>query len=1333
MLRCLPIMFFICAVASGDDWPTWQHDNRRTGASPEELAVSRLASAWEWRSPVPPVTAWHGPAKWDAYAYHRNLPSMRSYDNAFHVIAVGDSVWFGSSVDDSLYCLDAASGKQRWTYTADAPIRLAASWSDGCVYFGADDGFARCLDATSGALLWKSSPSSTERRILNNGRFIHPAPCRTGVVIEDGRAWFANSMLPWQKAWLSCVDAETGLATGDDHFVREMSGTTVEGAPALSREFLVLPQGRVAPRLFRRDDGTDQGEMVKSGGGSVVVVSLDEEIIHGPATDSRKGGFRRSSGESREVIAGLGRGNALVVDGGLSWMLTDTDLVCSEMRTGKVLWKKATNCPCSLAKAGGTIFAGGVDEVHAYSAADGALLWTADADGRVFSMAVANGRLFATTDCGVVHCFAPSTEKDVVSTDEKRSKEPSQRIPGLKDDDLISHWVFDESSIVDRRLDARVGDNVTLSAPPSFSRIGRFQALELDGKTQSVMVAPEYQSAGYPDKEFTATAWVRLDQPQEWGGIVGIVQDDGAIERGWLLGYRKNRFSIAVATKNGPSRLLYVTSQSPFEVGRWYQVLATYDGDVLSLFVDGELAGRSKLPSGPIVYPERAWYEIGAYHDKDEYFRMRGGVQEVVVYRRALTASDVARSFRQAKKRFPAIEDTMSPLTGPYLTFTSPAEAEVRWTTAEPQPSLVSLTDAGRTTTFSAPDRVTDHRMTISGLRHNRTSAYRIGQSASDGVIWTRDYECDTFFNFTSNPTRLVEPLLWDKEGWPESAKEVSESNGLGVLYGDFSAEEVLAVVGRTRLRYVLMSSNEEHVSLLRRQLLEKNCYGHRIAVMPVQHGDQLPIVGACANLVIAKSPPPSSLEELKRVVRPNGGRLFVTDESGSLELRLVLVREELAGAADWTHLYGTPDNSAFAGEKLGGATRSAELNVQWVGRPGPRYQADRSGRKPSPLVADGRMFLQGLDRIIAVDVFNGSILWAVEIPGIGRFNVPRDCGNWCATDRFVFLVVNDRCWKLSAKTGAVLSQFHVSDDATTHRDWGFVATAEGLLYGSDLPEGTSWSDFWGDANAGWYDARAGEVTYPICSDRLFCRNSESGELKWEYQRGVVLNSTVTISDGTMYFVESRSESVLNSSERRVGDPKLWEDLHLVAVDARTGSPKWERRLSVNGPQVVSYLAHSQGQLTFVTSADAEFQVSSFGDENGDALWTTSAPWDGGKGDHGKAMMRPAISGDRIFLRPHVLSLADGRIRKEKMPDGHGCGTYACTDGSVVYRAKTVTMWSPEDRAVSTWDRLRPDCWLSTIPANGMLLSPEGGGGCSCGSWMETSIGFLPAVFDPLP
>ncbi|MCR9199195.1 MAG: PQQ-binding-like beta-propeller repeat protein [Planctomycetaceae bacterium] len=1334
MLRLTVWVACFFSVVVADDWPTWQHDNRRTGSSSERVEVDSLVPQWTWRSAVPPVTAWHGPAKWDAYAYHRNLPSMRSYDNALHVIAVGDRVWFGSSVDDSLYCLDANTGDVRWSFTADAPIRLAPTWDSDRVFFGSDDGYARCLDAQTGELIWRSTPTGSQRHIWNNGRLISPQPCRTGVVVADGKAWYANAMLPWQTAWLSCVDAATGTADSDEHFVQELPGRTMEGPPALSREYLVLPQGRVAPRLFDRDTGEDAGEMVKSGGGSVVVVSLDEDILHGPATDSRKGGFRRSSGESREVIAGLGRGNALVVDGTLSWMLTDTELVCSSLTTGQIQWKVKTDCPCSLVRAGDTMFAGGIDQIRAYSAADGSELWTAPAEGRVFSMAVARGRVFASTDLGAVHCFAAGRPEQVQALAEStkrqpRSTEPAKVLTAPDDQRLIGHWAFQQASTRNRTINSARGPNATTATAPVYSRTGDYESLELDGRQQSVMVAAEFQAAPLPQQNFSCAAWVRVDQPQEWGGIVGVIQDDGAVERGWLLGYRKDRFSIALATEDGPQRLTYVISPQPFESGQWSHVAATYDGQVVQLFVNGQLAGSSKLPSGPIRYPERAWYEIGAYHDSDEYFRMRGGIQEISVYQDALAAGEITALYDSGRRRFPAASPVAEPVAGPLLTFDSPDSAIIRWTTRLAQPSLVELAGPDGTQRFESNSPTKDHRVTVSGLKHNRIYHYRVALSQKGGSVWSKPRECDTFFNFT-------QPAVPD--AWHELADQTLVSDpellpdgpGLGLLAGQFTAEQIAGLVAGSQLRLVVVSNDDRQTRRLREQLKTLQMYGHRVTVQTVQTGDPLPFVGAWASVVIAQAAPDGANAELRRMMRPAGGVLLSVDRSTG---RLVKrdCRDSLPGAADWTHLYGSADNSAFAGEKLGGATRSDQLNVQWVGRPGPRYQSDRSGRKPSPLVAGGRMFLQGLDRIVAVDVFNGTILWSQELTGFGRFNVPRDCSNWCATDEAVYLIVEGECWKFSADQGELISRFAAADAAAPGTAWGYVSVVDGALYGTQLPAGTSWDDFWGDANAGWYDARSGEVTYPVCSDRVFRRDANTGELAWEYQRGVVLNATITVAGDTMYFVESRSESVLQSDIRRVGDPKLWEDLHLVAIDAQTGSPRWEQRLDVTGPQVVCHLAHAQNQLTLVTSAEAEFQVRSFSEADGAHRWTSRAPWAGGKGDHGKAMMRPAISGDRIYLRPHVLSLTDGRVRKEKMPDGHGCGTYACTADSVLYRAKTVTMWSPDNQQTSTWDRLRPDCWLSTIPACGMLLSPEGGGGCSCGSWMETSIGFLPAAFDP--
>jgi outer membrane protein assembly factor BamB len=1353
LIMVLPCTSSVPAFA---DWPTWQHDNRRTGSTDEQLHVSKLSLKWVWQSVSPPQTAWSGPAKYDAYAFHRNLPSMRNYDAVFHVIAVGDRVWFGSSADDTLYCLGADDGSERWSVTVDGPVRLAPTWADGHVYFGSDDGYARCLNADNGELVWAFSPADTSRLVLNNGRFIPFQPCRTGVVVEDGTAWFACALLPWKDAWLCAVDAASGKADGGRHFVKSLPGRTMEGAPALSSKFLVLPQGRVAPRVFDRKTGNDLGEMVKSGGGSVVVVSLDDDVIHGPATDSRKGGFRRSSGQSREVVAGLGRGNALVVDGSTSWMLTDSEIIASSLTERKVLWKSVCDCPFTMIKAAETLFVGGDGFVAAHSAKDGHLLWKKQATGRVFGLAVAHGQLFSSSDTGTVHCYgvteateSPASDPGVAAADSDQQT-PLIGVTAKDDNRLLGHWAFQKSTAQGTSIGALQGPNLTLSEPPNLSRIGDYQALELDGKRQTVMVSPDFRSVSVPSREFTVEAWVRVDQLQTWGGIIGVVQDDGDVEKGWSLGYRKNRFCLAVSSDDGPGRLTYMTADHDFNTGQWYHVAGTYDGSVMKLFVDGKSCAESRDQSGDITYPDRAWFEIGAYHDKDEYFRMRGAVHEVRLYDDCLAATEVRNHHQDGSQRIPTQTMDARLASGPWLQFVDPQNAVVRWTTVNPSPTILQYGKDALTQSIEDAAPLTEHQATLTGLERQRMCEYRIGISEGGGANFTQRFECDNFFNYS--------PVMADRiSGDTDEAtaglsgqilQSTSAVQGMCLVVGTIDVELLLQLCRDSQFRFVVADEDGEVVSRLRRILQENGVYGNQVTVHHVSKRSHLPFVGNWANVVFSAEPVDSDVvREIERHVRPDGGvALLLHPQVSNLSAHFEpletadgtiwhrYVRPALAGTGEWSHLYGAPDNSAFAGEHLGGAKTADDLDVQWVGRPGPRYQADRSGRKPSPLSTGGRLFLQGLHRIIAVDHFNGTILWSLEIPGLERFNMPRDCSNWCATRDFLFVAVKGECWKIDTASGKVVSRTAAtgaSDKAAM--EWGYVATQNDRVYGSAVRADASWTSFWGGGDAGWYDARSGAVTFPICSDRLFCNDARTDELTWEYKRGVVLNSTITVGADTMYFVESRNSEIMASKERRVGDPQLWQDLHLVAIDAATGSPKWEKKLDAMSQQVIFYLAHAADQLTLVSSADATFKVSSFADDDGRERWTQTTAWLNGKGDHGKAMSRPAIVGDRLFVRPAVLSLKDGTVLPETMPVEHGCGTYACTADAVFLRSGNVTMWNPENADTSSWTRLRPDCWLSTIPSGGMLLSPEGGGGCSCGSWMETSIGFMPRVFDRRP
>ena len=64
-------------------------------------------------------------------------------------------VFFGSSVDGTVYALTLEGGQPRWSFDTEGPIRFApALWRDS-VLAASDDGFLYALRAADGKLLWK--------------------------------------------------------------------------------------------------------------------------------------------------------------------------------------------------------------------------------------------------------------------------------------------------------------------------------------------------------------------------------------------------------------------------------------------------------------------------------------------------------------------------------------------------------------------------------------------------------------------------------------------------------------------------------------------------------------------------------------------------------------------------------------------------------------------------------------------------------------------------------------------------------------------------------------------------------------------------------------------------------------------------------------------------------------------------------------------------------------------------------------------------------------------------------------------------------------------------
>jgi outer membrane protein assembly factor BamB len=609
----IDLLVVVCALFSrswavADDWPTSGHDVGRTGVSSHQLDVERLGSRWTWRSPYPPHPAWAGPAERDAYRRLTRLPAMRDYDQAFHVISVADAVYFGSSSEHAVYCLDATTGKERWTCVADGPVRVAPTYENGRVYFGADDGSAYCLNAADGSLKWRFRPFDDAKRVFHNGQLISSWPCRTGVAVVDGTAYFGCSMLPWRASYVCAVDAETGRPDGEGRFVKKLEGATLEGTLAVSESHLFFSQGRVAPRCFNRLDGSDEGQL-NGGGGSLVVLAANDQIVHGPGAETRKGAIAVSNARSKASVANYPRGVRAVIRGNVAYVLNAQGLFATDIEKETARWQTPLANALNLILAGDTLFLGGLDSVTAYRATDGRRVWQHAVEGRAHGLAVANGRLLVSTDTGAVHAFAavvtkPSADEPTKSTDAPQtSKPPLAPITPVADDSLIGRWVFQKPHIENHVVEDIAGkQNALISGEPAIVRVGNQEAIALDGETTSIVVSNKLADANLPNRDLTVATWIRVDQPQRWGGLVGAIQDNGSYERGWLLGFENTRFNFAVAGKDGDGSLTYMKAHADFMPGNWYHVVGTYDGQTMNLFINGKLEATSQSQKGEINY-----------------------------------------------------------------------------------------------------------------------------------------------------------------------------------------------------------------------------------------------------------------------------------------------------------------------------------------------------------------------------------------------------------------------------------------------------------------------------------------------------------------------------------------------------------------------------------------------------------------------------------------------------------------------------------------------------------------------------------------------------------
>ena len=462
-MAVLLVTLFIGGVAPAEDWPTYRHDNRRSGVTSDALTFP-IERAWEYGSAETPQTAWAGPAKWDSYANIRKLKSMRNFDPVFHVTVAEGGLFFGSSVDDAVHCLDLGTGQEKWVFFTGGPVRLPPAFDAGRLYFGSDDGRIYCIDANSGALVWDQQAAPDARQVPVNGKLTALYPCRTGVLVQDAKAYFAASLLPWEKTYLCAVDVESGATDGSGLFRKEYEHMAAQGPMLASATKLYVSQGRQIPLAFERKTGRMLKSLGDSGFGGVFgLLTTDSILVHGYGQNhGAEGELRFFSPQQQDLLVTFPRATSIVIRAGIVYLYADGQLqafdrdtymglqsrirglqesqkkwreqkkklgadasaadrkrldteiesagkqivMLQERLPSSFLWRVPSDCPFELILAGETLFAGGEGTVAAYEVATGREIWTDSVEGRAYGLAVSEGRLFVSTDLGGIVCFA---------------------------------------------------------------------------------------------------------------------------------------------------------------------------------------------------------------------------------------------------------------------------------------------------------------------------------------------------------------------------------------------------------------------------------------------------------------------------------------------------------------------------------------------------------------------------------------------------------------------------------------------------------------------------------------------------------------------------------------------------------------------------------------------------------------------------------------------------------------------------------------------------------------------------------------------------------------
>jgi len=274
-----------------------------------------------------------------------------------------------------------------------------------------------------------------------------------------------------------------------------------------------------------------------------------------------------------------------------------------------------------------------------------------------------------------------------------------------------------------------------------------------------------------------------------------------------------------------------------------------------------------------------------------------------------------------------------------------------------------------------------------------------------------------------------------------EIVRRSGKSEGYALVVGESDTRLAEALAGQSHLHVVSVLLATSEAVAEQKWLLDAGLLGSRVAVHAVRNPVHSDLPSYFADLVVVSGKAKGiSAKACYRILRPCGGTLCFVDladtamkefvnDAGMPEKEVdrkggLVIRGKLPGAGEWGYPWADGGRSGIGAE----SRVRFPMALLWFGGPGPGRLVDRHLMGSPPVSANGRVFLQGQQHVIAFDAYNGRELWSRPIPQVGRIYAQYYSSSLVADGDSVYVVQSDKCHRLDQATGKMLSTYAVPE-----------------------------------------------------------------------------------------------------------------------------------------------------------------------------------------------------------------------------------------------------------------------------------------------------------------